>query len=416
MRTVTVVGTEPPQVVPDAAVVHLAATHRAASLAEALAGPGRPGAGRRRRAPLRRPDRHQHLRSVPTAAGRRLLGAARAADPMRRSRRGRALSHRTGRGGRCRLSVDHVGLEVSDTTDAERLRLARRRSPTRRRRFAPRGPGRRHAQAGRERRGGGMGGSRASPGSSVAAAASSRADDGRAAADGDLRTPLSRRTKPARPADLSGHERGGQADERIPAPRVAWAPAAHTRDRGAGPSRRRTVPRPCQSTPYRRSWPELDLVAGAAVDPGHDLRPHRRSCAGPAPAGCPRGGPGRGRQRRRAVAPRPASAAVQHHPRGRSGTSPSNPTCTTTGGIAGIVRSTYGASAKSRRGSMGHHGLGRDLAAGGRGATRPSRTTRSRTSVPVSVVTPGGQPVGEGVGEAGMRPPTVHAPEPLLDA
>ncbi|MCB0895963.1 MAG: SIMPL domain-containing protein [Nocardioides sp.] len=123
MRTVTVVGHGAASVVPDAAVVHLAATHRAASLAEALA--GAESAREQVVAVARRfTDRiaSQHLSVGPDGgeddgyqARHALL--IRCAGLDEAGALVTALAEEVG----ARLSVDHVGLEVSDTTDAERL-------------------------------------------------------------------------------------------------------------------------------------------------------------------------------------------------------------------------------------------------------------------------------------------------------
>ena len=61
----------------------------------------------------------------------------------------------------------------------------------------------------------------------------------------------------------------------------------------------------------------------------------------------------------------------------------------TTGGIAGMVRTTWAASAGSRRGSIAQTttSAGCSAASVRTAATRPWRTTRSSTGEPVSTVT-----------------------------
>jgi len=123
MRTITVVGHGATLVAPDAAVVHLAATHRAASLAEALA--GAESARERVVAVARRyTDRiaSQHLsvgRDGAEDGGYQARHAllVRCASLDEAGALVTALAEEVGD----RLSVDHVGLEVSDTAEAERL-------------------------------------------------------------------------------------------------------------------------------------------------------------------------------------------------------------------------------------------------------------------------------------------------------
>ncbi|WP_395658882.1 SIMPL domain-containing protein [Nocardioides sp.] len=123
MRTITVVGHGASRVAPDTAVVHVAATFSAASLAEALAG------AESARASVVTVARRftdeiasQHL-SVgredhpgPGYHARHAL-LVRCAGLDEAGALVTALADEVGD----RLSVDHVGLEVSDTADAERL-------------------------------------------------------------------------------------------------------------------------------------------------------------------------------------------------------------------------------------------------------------------------------------------------------
>ena len=85
----------------------------------------------------------------------------------------------------------------------------------------------------------------------------------------------------------------------------------------------------------------------------------------------------------------------------------------TTGGIAGIVFSTYGARAGSRRGSIATTTTvaSRSPVEVATAATRPSRTTRSSTTVSVRTVT-FRVPIrsASAVPTAAMPPGTVHAP------
>lgn len=122
MRTVTVVGHGTASATPDAAVVHVTATHRARTLPEALA-----GAESARDTVVMVARRFtdqvasQHLsvgRDAPDHGafqarhGLRL----RCDDLTRAGELLTALAEEVGD----RLLVDHVGLEVSDTSDAER--------------------------------------------------------------------------------------------------------------------------------------------------------------------------------------------------------------------------------------------------------------------------------------------------------
>lgn len=122
MRTVTVVGQGSAGVTPDAAVVHVAATHRARTLPEALEG------AESARATLvevarRFTDRvaSQHLsvgRDAPDhgAFQARHALVIRCGDLAQAGDLVTALAEAVGD----RLVVDHVGLEVSDTAEAER--------------------------------------------------------------------------------------------------------------------------------------------------------------------------------------------------------------------------------------------------------------------------------------------------------
>lgn len=124
MRTVTVVGHGATRVAPDAAVVHVAAVHRARSLPDALAGAE---SAREQVVEVARrwTDRiaSQHLSVSRDDLGRSSAGyQARHALLVRCSGLEEAgalvtaLAQEVGD----RLSVDHVGLEVTDTTAAER--------------------------------------------------------------------------------------------------------------------------------------------------------------------------------------------------------------------------------------------------------------------------------------------------------
>lgn len=126
MRTVTVVGHGATRVVPDSAVVHVTATHRAPSLAEALA-----GAESAREAivtvareftdriasqhlSVSREDHHGGFEVDAFAARHSLVLRCDGLDDA--GALVTALVQAVGD----RLSVDHVGLEVADTARAER--------------------------------------------------------------------------------------------------------------------------------------------------------------------------------------------------------------------------------------------------------------------------------------------------------
>jgi uncharacterized protein len=123
MRTVTVVGHGVTRVVPDSAVVHVAATHRASTLPEALA-----GTESARSSIVAVAHRFtDQVGSQHLSVGRdELEGSAfrarhelvlRCEDLDRAGQLVTALADEVGD----RLRVDHVGLEVSDTAEAERL-------------------------------------------------------------------------------------------------------------------------------------------------------------------------------------------------------------------------------------------------------------------------------------------------------
>lgn len=125
-HTVTVVGHGATRVVPDSAVVHVTATHRAASLAEALAGAESAresvvAVARRftdrvasQHLTVSREDHHGGFEVDAFAARHSLVlrcdGLEEAGDLVT------ALAEEVGN----RLSIDHVGLEVAETDDAER--------------------------------------------------------------------------------------------------------------------------------------------------------------------------------------------------------------------------------------------------------------------------------------------------------
>ena len=215
----------------------------------------------------------------------------------------------------------------------------------------------------------------------------------------------------SRRADRLRHQRRGEPDERQPATRASRARRRRTR-RGSGssgPSRRRTVRAPLPEHAVRRAAPVLDQLARGAVDALDDLVADVDPVAGqgaqdvlgePAaaqdrPRRSARRAPGR-----RCAPPASGRRGARSRAAGArcSGTSPARPTWQTTGGIAGIVRSTYDASAGSRRGSTATTTTSASTspAAVRTPTARPSRTTRSSTATPVSTVTRAGrQPVGQ---------------------
>ena len=180
---------------------------------------------------------------------------------------------------------------------------------------------------------------------------------------------LRRGRSPGRPGPRTARRTAG------PPPGVACAPAAYTPAIGvSGPSRRRTVARPCQSTPYDEPPPVLDLLPRGAVHPGDQLLAH----VDPAPGQCPEHVLGE-------------SAAAVHRPRGAARR-----------GLPPVRTTSIGSPCRtSSCGQVGH------LAASGRGGRPPAgsrawcaptsgarvgsrrgsiaQTTRSASSSPASV-------------------------------
>ena len=416
LRTVTVTGQGSASVVPDSAVVRVAAARRAADVAEALSRGRRrrPTAGavarRSRDLPPGSPALTGLAVARPPGQRRRLRGPPLAGRPLRvRRRRGRAAD-RAGRGGRRRARASR-GCRWTWATPPPPAR--RPRGGVRRRPGARRAPGRpRRDDAGRGRGRSSRAASQG-PGGPAPVALRAAEDDGPARARRD-RGPRRRRPSPGCSPE-SGPTRVGRGppgrSPGPPAPPRARRTAA--RSRASRAHRRRTRPGPGWSGraavrtvraalpqhAQRRAAPALDQVARRPVDPDDDPVADVDPVPGQRDAATSS-----------ASRPRPwtvhAARAVGARPPVRT-TSIGSPWSTTSCGRSGSAR-RRGRGGDDRR-ERGHGALRRAAPAPAAGAgrsrtrrvgvelagrrsrpptARPSRTTRSRAVVPVSTSTP----------------------------
>ena len=273
MRTVTVTGHGSAAAVPDTAVVRVSAVHRArrrrgpgrcrvrtrAAVVTAARRPGRSRPSTSRCGPTNEQGEQPgfEARHSLTIATRRPGDRRRA--PLRAGLRGRRPA-----AGRGRLAR---GAATRPPRSRRRARRVRRRA---RQGGPPRRARRRDARRGRGGRRGRWLAGRCQPGGFAAMAkadvgAAARRD---AAISSSLTVTWSARCSSGRPDHL-GDQRGGQPDERQPAPGVACAPAAYTPSIGV--ARPEPVPHRAAALPQhavRRAAPLLDQVARACGRPG----------------------------------------------------------------------------------------------------------------------------------------------------